>query len=194
MSVQSTRREQRRDQLLDCALELFGEVGFERATIKTLATRAGVSQGLLYHYFQGKEELIAAVMDRYSLLPQLAELYESTRDLPASVALPRLATRSFELFWEQKEVCWLFFREVKNPAIAGPMQAMTVENIRLLADYLESRVRAGELRPHDCTVVARTFLSAIFLLTIVPPVAGETPAPEMLARMSELLLEGMVAR
>lgn len=59
---------QRRDALIAAALELIGEGGPQAATVRAIAERAGVSAGLIRHYFQTKEELTraayAALMNR----------------------------------------------------------------------------------------------------------------------------------
>ena len=47
----------RRAELLDAALEVFTELGFERATLHDVAVRAGVTKGAVYHYFESKDEL-----------------------------------------------------------------------------------------------------------------------------------------
>src|SRR5690606_31731508 len=44
------------------AQELFAERGYERATVRDLATRAGVHQALLFRYFGNKDELFRATM------------------------------------------------------------------------------------------------------------------------------------
>jgi len=49
--------EERRKQLIDTALKLFAAKGFENTTTKNIAEAAGVAQGLIYHYFGGKEEI-----------------------------------------------------------------------------------------------------------------------------------------
>jgi AcrR family transcriptional regulator len=70
---QPTRRElqaqERRNQLIDSALTLFAEKGFERTTIKDLSEAARVAQGLIYHYFESKEELLFAAVDKHGFLP-----------------------------------------------------------------------------------------------------------------------------
>ncbi|MQY17173.1 TetR/AcrR family transcriptional regulator [Nocardia macrotermitis] len=51
--------------LLTAAQELFGERGFERATVRDIAARAGVNQALLFRYFGTKDELFrASITDR----------------------------------------------------------------------------------------------------------------------------------
>jgi AcrR family transcriptional regulator len=60
--------ERRRDALISAALELISEGGTRIATVRAIADRAGVTPGLIRHYFQSKEELTReayrAVMER----------------------------------------------------------------------------------------------------------------------------------
>jgi AcrR family transcriptional regulator len=48
-----------RQALLDAAIELFAERGYDRTTVRDIATRAGVNQALLFRYFGSKEALFA---------------------------------------------------------------------------------------------------------------------------------------
>lgn len=54
----------RREQLLKGALELFAERGYAGTSVKAIAQRAGVSQGLLYVHFDDKEALLRALFER----------------------------------------------------------------------------------------------------------------------------------
>jgi len=51
-----------REAILTAAGELFAEVGFERATMREVATRAGVDPALIHHYFINKDGLLAAAL------------------------------------------------------------------------------------------------------------------------------------
>lgn len=58
-----TRAQQRHDteaRILAAARETFAELGYERTTIRAVATAAGVNPGLVMHYFGSKEELFAS--------------------------------------------------------------------------------------------------------------------------------------
>src|SRR5207249_2923749 len=44
----------------DAAMQLFGEVGYERATTRAIAERAGVTSGLIRHHYGSKQRLLAA--------------------------------------------------------------------------------------------------------------------------------------
>ena len=52
----------RRDQLLSLALELFRDRTYDEISIEEIAKAAGVSKGLLYHYFKGKRAFYVAAV------------------------------------------------------------------------------------------------------------------------------------
>jgi AcrR family transcriptional regulator len=55
-----------RNRIVEAALGVFAENGFHGATMRDIATQAGVSQGLLHHHFGGKEALWHLVGERLS--------------------------------------------------------------------------------------------------------------------------------
>src|SRR5450432_4172056 len=61
--------ERRRAQFVAAAIELFGKHGYHATTIRDIAERTGVSIGLVYHYFEDKEDLLflalVEVLDSY---------------------------------------------------------------------------------------------------------------------------------
>lgn len=56
--------EKRREQLLDCAAELFAAQGYARATTAQLAKAAGVTEPIIYRHFNSKRDLFAALITR----------------------------------------------------------------------------------------------------------------------------------
>jgi AcrR family transcriptional regulator len=62
----SSRAEQRRRteaRILDAAARVFAAAGYERTTIRAVASAAGVDAGLVMHYFGSKQELFRQVID-----------------------------------------------------------------------------------------------------------------------------------
>jgi AcrR family transcriptional regulator len=57
-------REQSRNMILSAAMRLFAEAGYERTTVRMIAREAGISQGLLYNYYAGKEDVLRALFMR----------------------------------------------------------------------------------------------------------------------------------
>ncbi|MBE9211510.1 TetR/AcrR family transcriptional regulator [Plectonema cf. radiosum LEGE 06105] len=52
-----------REQILTTAIALFCQKGYYSTSIEDVAKNAGISKGLVYHYFKSKEEILAALVD-----------------------------------------------------------------------------------------------------------------------------------
>src|SRR5262249_58230882 len=66
MSVQPAHlsRDERREQILDCALTVFARKGFHETSIADICAPARIARGTLYQYFTDKREVLAALIDR----------------------------------------------------------------------------------------------------------------------------------
>jgi AcrR family transcriptional regulator len=62
--TQAERTEATRTALISAGRELFGARGFAATSIEDLASSAGVTRGALYHHFEAKEDLFAAVFEQ----------------------------------------------------------------------------------------------------------------------------------
>jgi AcrR family transcriptional regulator len=78
-SQRTPRAEQTRAAITEAALALFRERGYEAATMRAIAQRAGVSTGNAYYYFGSKEELVQEFYARNH-----AEHKATTRDVLAA--------------------------------------------------------------------------------------------------------------
>jgi AcrR family transcriptional regulator len=159
------RREQaewRRERLLDAALEVFVSKGIDRATVKDIAQAAGVTPGLLYHYFDGKETLLATLLEERSFLSMLRRQLAGATDRAATVVLPEMVRAYRQVLAENRGLVSLFFSASStNRHVRTAMGEFVAEGRRLLMDYLDARVAAGELRPHDTRLFAQTLLAAV---------------------------------
>ena len=54
-----------RERILEAADTIFGEVGFDAATTREIAERAGVNKALIHYHFKSKQGLLACLLDRY---------------------------------------------------------------------------------------------------------------------------------
>lgn len=55
-------RESARRKIMDAAMALFAEQGYQSTSISMIAARAGISKGLMYNYFKSKEELLRSIV------------------------------------------------------------------------------------------------------------------------------------
>jgi AcrR family transcriptional regulator len=54
----------RRDQILDAANDLFAERGYADVSVEEIANSAGVTRGLIHHYFGGRKDVYIALLER----------------------------------------------------------------------------------------------------------------------------------
>lgn len=55
----------RREEIIACARDLFGEQGLSKTSVRNVTDRLGVTRTLFYHYFADKDALVSAVLDDY---------------------------------------------------------------------------------------------------------------------------------
>ncbi len=157
--------------------------------ISDIAEKAGVAQGLLYHYFPGKNALLSAIAERYSPVQLVRELLGELPDRPSREVLISLATRIYALLQERRQIVRLVVRDVLWRPDAREVALRVRETVLgFIVRYLESRVVVGELRPHDGMVVAQTFASAVF----IPGIAG-LPFDPYVTGAIDVILRGIAA-
>ncbi|MEV6383574.1 TetR family transcriptional regulator [Streptomyces sp. NPDC051773] len=84
----TAKSEQTRALILETALRLFQERGYDKTTMRAIAKEAGVSVGNAYYYFAGKEHLIQGFYDRIGAehLVAVRPVLEREKDLEARIA------------------------------------------------------------------------------------------------------------
>lgn len=88
--------------ILDAARQELADRGYESATVRSIARRAGVDPGLIRHYFRGKPELVREALDFELLLAQLGDrIGAHSGNAPLGRELYQL-TR----FWDAEPMRW----------------------------------------------------------------------------------------
>jgi AcrR family transcriptional regulator len=165
----------RRDRLVDAALTVFARDGVDAASIKKIGKAAGVAPALIYHYFESKETLLAAVVRRHGFLPQLQQMLAVPPAAPAAEVLPQLVRQMYELLTERTDLVRVVMATSQtHPEMRRRMDALTDEAQTLLARYLQARIEAGELRAHNPHAAAR-----MLLFTVVMWRLADAPAAEL---------------
>ncbi|WP_100403644.1 TetR/AcrR family transcriptional regulator [Bacillus sp. FJAT-42315] len=77
------KAEERRNEILDVADELFGQKGFDGTSTNDILEKVGIARGTLYHHFKSKEDIMDALIERYSIrLLETAEAIAMDKDIP----------------------------------------------------------------------------------------------------------------
>lgn len=136
--------QQRKRTLIEATLELVAEKGVQGATVRGIADRAKVTQGLIRHYFSSKEELITAAFEHHMTqmtdltFAPVADVKGSARDqlrvfVQSSLMPPVVDPRSIAL-WAG------FLNKVQHDAQMKETHAKTYVQFR---DRLEKLIRAA---------------------------------------------------
>lgn len=80
----------RREELLDTALSLFLENGYERTSVEQITTTVGVAKGTFYHYFATKQDVLVRLVERFT--DDLFEAAEVALAEQEGTAVERLRT------------------------------------------------------------------------------------------------------
>jgi AcrR family transcriptional regulator len=165
-SKEDVLKEYRQSAFLDAAIRVFGECGFERATMERVAHEADVAKGTIYLYYKSKQAIYEA-----ALRSGFADLDERTRvgiedartlrDVIASF----IATRA-RYFSEHPDFFRMYVAAIATQIInAGTrpadVQGMVEQQTRRLEQAVERAVARREIRRVDSASTAR----AIFDLT-----------------------------
>jgi TetR/AcrR family transcriptional regulator len=156
----------RRDEIVDAALEEFASQGFRGATIKRIAQRARLkSHALIYWYFASKEELFQAVLGRHLPILQLVLDPAVVRDRPPEEVLPEIA-RAYLAMADRasaQRLLRLVLPEViRRPEMVDQLGGRMIARILdFVKTYLARQVELGRLRPHDVRASARAFIGML---------------------------------
>jgi AcrR family transcriptional regulator len=156
------RPEHRPQQILQAALEVFGECGLSNARLQDIAQRAGVSKGTIYLYFPNKEELFKEMI-RQTAVAAIVNAEETlTRGTPSEQLLAFMKG-----YWQfvRSPAFSTIYRLVLGELHQFPDLAefyaheVVARGQRLLAGVISRGVETGEFRQIDPMVAARMLVA-----------------------------------
>lgn len=197
------RAELRRAAFLKAAREVFLECGYEAANMAEIVRRAGGSLSTLYGQFGGKRGLFEAMIDvRVNELTAQMHI-ELAAHAPLREGLKRIGENF--LFKQLEEGSLDVFRLMvaqakKFPEMAETWSKRAPDVVRkALANYLEDRARAGEIRISDSDLAATVFFDLLrsriqFRALLMPAYhPTETEIREAVDRAVKVFLGGIEA-
>lgn len=135
-------REEKKGLIMRTALELFARGGYHGTTISSIAREAGISKGLMYNYFESKEELMKEII--FTGLDSIGNLMDPDHDgVVTEEELEYLLDRFFELLQEDVNFWKLYFTLLVQEPIFNLVKDKFARVIRdyiaLLESYFKSR-------------------------------------------------------
>jgi AcrR family transcriptional regulator len=172
----------KRAQIIDGARRMFLAQGFDAASMGAIAREAGVSKGTLYVYFKSKEELFEAIVED-ECRAQAEQIFTLDREAPIASELQRVGEELTRFLCRPDGVPSL--RTIiaianRMPEVGAQFYASgPARGIARLQRYLEDKIAAGVLEPHDSEVAAAQFIDACVWTTLKPMLFNAAgPPPE----------------
>ena len=134
--------------ILDAAITVFARQGFHHCRVSDVADEAGVAYGLVYHYFDSKEEILNELfLERWQvMLDAIAEI--DSRDLPARDKLYGVAGFIIDSYRHEPDLMKVIIVEVTRAA--NSFGRLHLEKIReayaKIADIVESARQDGTFK------------------------------------------------
>jgi AcrR family transcriptional regulator len=160
-------KEKRQRSLIEAANAVFAEHGYDAATTREVAERAGCSEGLIHRYFGGKRGLLlavveskaAAVLDEFSsALPDRDNIQE---DIEQALLWP------LGILWEHRDFMRVSVAQATIDPELGRSVAGRIHNqrVNLVLEKLRRHKEAGRIRPDvDLEAVAQAVAGFGFML------------------------------
>jgi AcrR family transcriptional regulator len=184
---------ERPTQLIEAALEVFSEHGYNAAKLDEIAHRAGVSKGTIYLYFASKEELFQAVV-RDIIAAQLQSAHEGPVARSSSDALERALRAQWAFTTNPRFDAWfriLIAELPKHPDLLGFYNREVIDRAWAILEAIVAKgVASGEFRAIEPRLAVGFANSLVIMHRHW--VSTNSIRPEYQSRDRQQLIDGIV--
>ena len=199
MSPKPDVSEERKDQIMNAAEEVFSQKGFSDARMDDIAEETGLSKGTLYLYYKSKDDLIIAILDRifrreFRVFENLD--YTSMSATGAVWAFVETTAKDVKMMMRLLPITYEFMGlAFRNKFVQKTFKTYLNHYLDILIPIIQHGIDSGEFRPADAKEVAiamGAILEGTLLLWVYDNSLIE---PEIHLRSGmKLLLEGVQAK
>lgn len=165
MNFREKQKQQRREQILDIALDLFIRKGFYGTSTREISKTAGISSGLMFHYFDSKEALYLALLKKALSGVNIAEQFGEMPMSPLQV-FKKIAAFTLESFAAHPSSVKMFalvkqamVGDFLNDEMKGVLGSMNL--IENMVPLIEAGQKQGEIREGNALSLALCFFSGL---------------------------------
>lgn len=156
-------KELRRQALIDAATAVFSEHGYDAATTREIADRAGCAEGLIHRYFSGKRGLLLAIIA--SKPKRLVQEFETLLPDCASVQeeVERILLKDLDVMWERRDFMRVAFSQAAiDPEIGRSIRDSIQQHYaRLITGKLKRHQETGRVLPDVNVEAVATALTGL---------------------------------
>jgi TetR/AcrR family fatty acid metabolism transcriptional regulator len=135
--------------ILDAAIRVFARRGFHHCRVSDVADEAGVAYGLVYHYFDSKEEILNTLfLERWQIMLDAITEIDATPELTARDKLYKVASFIIDSYRHEPDLMKVIIVEVTRAA--NTFGRLHLEKIReayaMIANIVESARSEGSFK------------------------------------------------
>jgi AcrR family transcriptional regulator len=156
-------RQEKHDLILSTALEVFATHGYHGASISTIATHAGIAKGLMYSYFESKEALLKAILEK-----GVQDILNVFKHIIGKEITPEIFKEILNLFFVQlkeNEAFWrLYFAIAMQPNVMEMLEKEFASFMNPYMDVLQKYYQSlGSKNPKADALIAHALIDGITL-------------------------------
>lgn len=189
--------EERRQDILEAALNIFTEKGYNGSTTAEIARAAGVAEGTIFRHFATKKELLIAVL-KPKIIDGIISLDKEHTD-PVEFFRCFLRNR-LELIKENDGLIRFMFAEAQyhDEVREALAKGILGQGISIVQPWFEKGVEQGAFRPVAFPSVMRSFMGMVIFYGIFnhvfPGLSPEKTIDETADQILELFLHGLMVK
>jgi len=185
-----------RERILREAERLFGEKGYRGVSIRELAKACGMTNAALYYHFSCKEDLFYQVAIRHAerLAQRIRDEAQTAGDDPLAqlTAAARVYAEHLKFRQDTAHTFAEAFRQMGKERAQALGEHFHRHVVGAMADVIRTGQERGVLRDVDSDLAAQAFMGLLGTLRFLPQ--EQRFSPEIVERLVDLFLYGMVAR
>ncbi len=158
--------EERRNEILDAADELFGQKGFDGTSTNDILEKVGIARGTLYHHFKSKESIMDALIERYSI-----RLLETAQEIAADKSIPVVdriihVVMSLNISGGSSQEIMEHIHRPQNALMHQKIQKVIINGVTpILTGIIREGIEQGRFNtpfPYECMEMVVTYANTIF--------------------------------
>lgn len=136
--------EERRNEILDAADELFRQKGFDGTSTDEILKKVGIARGTLYYHFKSKEDIMNALIERYTvLLLEAAQAVASDTSIPVHERIIR-AVMALNISSVDGQEVMEHIHKPQNALMHQKIQKVIINRVpSILADIIREGIDQG---------------------------------------------------
>ncbi|MEK4510554.1 TetR/AcrR family transcriptional regulator [Paenibacillus sp. FSL K6-2524] len=158
--------EERRNEILDAADELFAQKGFDGTSTNDILEKVGIARGTLYYHFKSKEDIMDALIERYAVL-----ILGAAKEVAVDKGIPVIervirAVMAMNLSGGSSEVIMDHIHKPQNALMHQKIQKVIINGVPpILTEIIREGIDQGMFStpfPYECMEMVVVYANTIF--------------------------------